>query len=76
MPGITGMFDRRLDTCAAREGRPRGLHLGAYGYVEDLGRSRDQPPVVDPQSLPEKLRGPDVTVVRAHRMAGSCTPRR
>ncbi|HSD41120.1 MAG TPA: hypothetical protein VLD36_04560 [Burkholderiales bacterium] len=60
-----GMFNRRLDFMRRdNEGRTRrGVYLGAYGVVENLRPSRVQRVVVDPQTLPEKLRDPGVTVV-------------
>src|SRR6185295_15490052 len=30
---VTGLFDRRLRSLRASEGRARGVYIGAYGYV-------------------------------------------
>jgi hypothetical protein len=57
----TGLAARRLDHMRRREGRARGLYVGAYGYVEDLV-PKPAPTPVSPRDLPELLREPGVTV--------------
>lgn len=52
----TGLAAQRLDGMRRREGRARGLHLASYGYVEGLVPLATAD-LVDPQTLPEKLRG-------------------
>src|SRR5262245_56910036 len=54
----TGLVARRLDLMRRREGRARGVYVGAYGYVEDLIQ-KAAPKPVDQNTLPETLRGPD-----------------
>lgn len=54
----TGLAAQRLDGMRRTKGRARGLHLASYGYVEDLV-PREPAALVDPQTLPEKLRGND-----------------
>ena len=54
----TGLVARRLDMMRRREGRGRGVYVGAYGYVEDL-MPKAAPKLVDQNTLPEKVRGPD-----------------
>ncbi len=51
----TGLVARRLDVMRRREGRARGLYLGAYGYVEDL-LPKPVPKPVAPGDLPDVLR--------------------
>jgi hypothetical protein len=57
----TGLVSRRLDHMRRREGRGRGVYLGAYGYVEDLV-PKPTPQEVDQGILPENLRGPEPVV--------------
>jgi hypothetical protein len=57
----TGLAARRLDHMRRREGRARGLYVGAYGYVEDLV-PKPAPTPVSPRELPELLRESGVTV--------------
>lgn len=48
---LTGVATRRLYALRAR--RPRGVHLGAYGLVEDLERRTARPPAVNaPPGVP------------------------
>lgn len=54
----TGLAAQRLDGMRRQEGRARGLHLASYGYVEDL-EPREPSPLVDQQTLPEKLQSAD-----------------
>jgi hypothetical protein len=56
----TGLAARRLDHMRRREGRARGLYVGAYGYVEDLV-PKPAPTPVSPRELPELLRESGVT---------------
>ncbi len=55
----TGLALRRLDLMRRREGRARGLYLGAYGYVEGFVPA-PAPTPVNPAALPELLRASDV----------------
>jgi hypothetical protein len=51
----TGLVARRLDRMRRREGRAEGIHVGAYGYVENL-HANVTPLKVDTETLPESLR--------------------
>jgi len=62
---ITGIFDRRLRTMRSGEQPVRGLHIGAYGYVENLRPNQDLPVPVDPASLPPELKADAPVVSRA-----------
>ncbi|MFT3722105.1 MAG: hypothetical protein QM773_00855 [Hyphomonadaceae bacterium] len=51
----TGLVSRRLDFMRRREGRARGVYLGAYGYVENLVPKPAPTPVAQ-SDLPALLR--------------------
>lgn len=59
----TGLFARRLarqrfPSAGGFAARVRGVHVGAYGWLEDL-RPAPAPRPVDPGDVPESLREPD-----------------
>ena len=62
---ITGLFDQRLQRLRDGEERARGIHIGAYGYVEGLKAKLERPTAVEPESLAPELQGDGPVVMRA-----------
>ncbi len=60
----TGLAARRLDQMRRRPGRERGIHIGAYGYVEDLVPKAPPVPVAA-ADLPPELRSSAVVTETA-----------